>query len=133
KRSNLSESWMTTIAKAKRGPTPDTVFKVTKVSRSSSLAKPNSVSEFSRTTRCVAIVASSPTRSRESVSGVAETDIPTPLTSITAKSRFTAKTVPRSDAITSTPSLNRTHVRHYDTWPTIFTYVRHLRAPPAQP
>src|SRR3954454_11515897 len=82
------------------GPTPLTDWRMSKTTRSSSVAKPKSVSESSRTTIAVASRTDSPARSVARVAGVQWTDRPIPATSTTAVSAPTAATTPVTLAIT---------------------------------
>ena len=82
------------MASASRGPTPLAVWSSSNTSRSSSEAKPNSVSASSRTTSEVATRDRSPVRSVASVPGVHCTSSPTPPTSMTAPSGVSPHTVP---------------------------------------
>ena len=91
------------MARASRGPTPETVCTCSNMSRSSSLAKPYSVSESSRTTSVVASAASCPRRSEDAVPGVVCTSMPTPPTSTTTRSSPTCRALPRTEAITGPP------------------------------
>src|SRR5450631_3754581 len=90
---------MANIANASRGPTPETVWTRSKTARSSSSAKPYSVSDSSRTTSLVDNVASAPGRRAAAVPAVVCNNRPTPPTSITAQSRPADNTTPRTEAI----------------------------------
>ncbi len=96
--------WTASMVCASFGPTPFAVCSSSNRARSSSSAKPYSVSESSRTTSEVASRAVSPSRSRASVPGEHETERPTPPTSTTAPSGPSAATVPLTLAITAPPS-----------------------------
>ena len=76
--------WTASIASASLAPTPLALIRVRKLSLSSVSAKPNSVSESSRTTISVWTRASSPTLRPDSVVGVAWILMPTPPVSMTA-------------------------------------------------
>src|SRR3954447_22090040 len=82
------------------GPTPLTDWRMSNTTRSSSVAKPKSVSESSRTTIAVASRTDSPPRSVARVAGVQWTARPIPATSTTAVSAPTAATTPVTLAIT---------------------------------
>ena len=104
------------IARASRGPTPETVCTVSNMSRSAGAEKPKRVRESSRTTRLVASDASLPRRQAEAVAGVVCTSMPTPPTSTTTWSRPTWATGPRTEAITGGPARRAARASSRATW-----------------
>src|SRR5699024_7959911 len=100
-RTSSGGSSVARIARASRGPMPETDCTVEKSSLASTESNPNSVSESSRTTNSGYSAPSVPRRSPARAAGVACTSTPTPDVSITQRSRPISTTVPRIEAITS--------------------------------
>ncbi len=99
-RRSASGECTASIASASLGPIPLAVCSSSNTFRSSSVPKPNRVSESSRTTSEVATRAGSPSLSDARVPGVHCTRSPKPPTSITAPSGLTPATLPLRCAIT---------------------------------